>query len=182
MAESGAIKKLNVEGGVAAKARAVYAALFVPASPPAFDANGSSSPSSPGSPKANGSVDSAANGSGSKLTPGVVAAVPLLKQLAGDPPGQLAQLVAMEWLLAVSVPVGLAVRVWRGRCLCVSITGEGVAAWECQEGFSCSCALVCLCWAGLLVGDEGGLASCSAHSFDSQLQCSGHTVAPVLPA
>jgi hypothetical protein len=28
--------------------------------------------------------------------------VPLLKQLASDPPGQLAQLVALEWLLAVS--------------------------------------------------------------------------------
>jgi hypothetical protein len=101
VAESGAVKKLNVEGGVAAKARAVYAGLFVPATP-ALDSNGSSSPPSPGSPKANGSSDAAANGNGSKLTPAVVAAVPLLKQLASDPAGQLAQLVAMEWLLAVS--------------------------------------------------------------------------------
>lgn len=106
VAESGAVKKLNVEGGVAAKARAVYAGLFVPAAP--ADSNGSSSPQSPGSPKANGSSDAAANGSSgsSKLTPAVVAAVPLLKQLASDPPGQLAQLVAMEWLLAVSSSIG----------------------------------------------------------------------------
>jgi hypothetical protein len=102
VAESGAVKKLNVEGGVAAKARAVYAALFVPAE--ASDSNGSSSPKSPGSPKANGSSDAAANGSsGGKLAPAVVAAVPLLQQLASDAPGQLAQLVAMEWLLAVSL-------------------------------------------------------------------------------
>lgn len=104
MAESGAVKKLNVEGGVAAKARAVYAALFVPAAD--AESNGSSSPSSPGSPRANGSSDTAANGTSSsssqKLAPGITAAVPLLKQLASDPPGQLAQLVALEWLLAVS--------------------------------------------------------------------------------
>jgi translation initiation factor 5 len=103
VAESGAVKKLNVEGGVAAKARAVYAGLFVPATP-APDRNGSSSPPSPGSPKANGSSDAAANGNGSKLTPAVVAAVPVLQQLASDPAGQLAQLVAMEWLLAVGAP------------------------------------------------------------------------------
>ena len=102
VAESGAVRKLNVEGGVAAKARAVYAGLFVPATP-APDSNGSSSPPSPGSPKANGSSDAAANGNGSKLTPAVVAAVPVLQQLASDPAGQLAQLVATEWLLAVSV-------------------------------------------------------------------------------
>jgi hypothetical protein len=102
VAASGAVKKLNVEGGVAAKARAVYAALFVPAQAP--ESNGSSSPKSPGSPKANGSSDAAANGTSSstKLAPAVVAAVPLLQQLASDPPGQLAQLVALEWLLTVS--------------------------------------------------------------------------------
>lgn len=102
VAESGAVKKLNVEGGVAAKARAVYAALFVPAA--GAESNGSSSPSSPGSPRANGSSDAAANGTSSsqKLAPAIAAAVPLLKQLASDPPGQLAQLVALEWLLAVS--------------------------------------------------------------------------------
>jgi translation initiation factor 5 len=104
VAASGAVKKLNVEGGVAAKARAVYAALFVPAQAP--ESNGSSSPKSPGSPKANGSSDAAANGTSSstKLAPAVVAAVPLLQQLASDPPGQLAQLVALEWLLTVGCP------------------------------------------------------------------------------
>jgi hypothetical protein len=102
VAMSGAVKKLNVEGGVAAKARAVYAALFVPAE--ASESNGSISPKSPGSPKANGSSDAAANdtSSSTKLAPAVVAAVPLLQQLASDPPGQLAQLVALEWLLTVS--------------------------------------------------------------------------------
>jgi hypothetical protein len=34
-----------------------------------------------------------------------------LKQLASDPPGQLAQLVALEWLLAVSSCTVLS---WRG--------------------------------------------------------------------
>jgi len=107
VAESGALKKLNVEGGLAAKARAVYAALFVPAAEPA-ESNGSSSPKSPGSPKANGSSEATANGSSSsssvKLAPAFTAALPLLEQLASDPPGQLAQLVALEWLLTVGCP------------------------------------------------------------------------------
>lgn len=127
VAESGAVKKLNVEGGVAAKARAVYAALFVPAAAAEPESNGSSSPKSPGSPRANGSSE--ANGSSSssvKLMPAFTAAVPLLEQLASDPPGQLAQLVAMEWLLTVRWCVGMmhtvrllifAVAVFREACV-----------------------------------------------------------------
>lgn len=124
LAESGSIKKLNVEGGVAAKARAVYAGLFTPAPTAADDAaaNGTSSPPRSPSPVANGSggdAAAAANGSGSfsssssKLAPSLVGAVPLLKQLAADAPGQLAQLVALEWLLTVSII---------GVCMCVLAT------------------------------------------------------------
>jgi len=98
------VKKLNVEGGVAAKARAVYAALFVPAAAEP-ESNGSSSPKSPGSPRANGSSEANGSSSSVKLMPAFTAAVPLLKELANDPPGQLAQLVAMEWLLTVRVCV-----------------------------------------------------------------------------
>lgn len=103
VADSGAVKKLNVEGGVAAKARAVYAALFVPAAAEP-ESNGSSSPKSPGSPRANGSSEANGSSSSVKLMPAFTAAVPLLKELANDPPGQLAQLVAMEWLLTVGCP------------------------------------------------------------------------------
>lgn len=112
VAESGALKKLNVEGGLAAKARAVYGALFVAPSAGAADAaGGSSSPKSPGSPRANGSSSdaAAANSSSSnglasmKLAAAIDAALPLLQQLASDPPSQLAQLVALEWLLTVSL-------------------------------------------------------------------------------
>jgi translation initiation factor 5 len=102
VAAGGLAKKLVVEGGVAAKARALYAALFTaPAEAAPADADASERPKSPDSPKQNGD----ANGnSGPKLAPSIAAAQELLSQLAHDAPGQLAQLVALEWLLAVGCP------------------------------------------------------------------------------
>lgn len=99
VAAGGLAKKLAVEGGVAAKARALYAALFT-ADAPAADADSNERPQSPGSPKQNG--DSNGNSSSPKLAPSIAAAQELLAQLAHDAPGQLAQLVALEWLLTVS--------------------------------------------------------------------------------
>jgi len=111
VAASGIVKKLNVEGGVAMKARVLFAALFIAEIGPAEGVDdGADSPTGPSSPKANGHA-TAANGSGSvsgsspKLGPSLTAAAPMLEQLAGDAPGQLALLVALEWLLAVSQPV-----------------------------------------------------------------------------
>jgi translation initiation factor 5 len=66
--------KLSVEGGAAAKARAVWEALF-------------------------GGL-----GAEDKLAAKVKEALPLLASIAGDARGQLAQLVAFEWLLAVGAP------------------------------------------------------------------------------
>lgn len=66
--------KLSVEGGAAAKARAVWEALF-------------------------GGLAAE-----DKLAPKVKEALPLLGSIAGDARGQLAQLVAFEWLLAVGAP------------------------------------------------------------------------------
>lgn len=66
--------KLSVEGGAAAKARAVWEALFGGLAPE------------------------------DKLAPKVKEALPLLGSIAGDARGQLAQLVAFEWLLAVGAP------------------------------------------------------------------------------
>ena len=131
VAESGALKKLNVEGGLGAKARAVYGALFAPPAPTAAaeDAAGSSSPSSPSSPRANGSSDAAANGSGGapsvKLAAGIKSALPLLQQLAVDPPSQLAQLVALEWLLTVS---------WEGQGWVEKVCVDGAVSWVCGAG------------------------------------------------
>lgn len=88
---------MSVEGGVAQKGRALYAALFT-AEAPTADADGEERPKSPGSPKQNGD----STPSGPKLGPSIGAAKELLAQLAHDAPGQLAQLVALEWLLSVS--------------------------------------------------------------------------------
>eukprot|EP00879_Flechtneria_rotunda_P006464 GHRR01006793.1.p1 GENE.GHRR01006793.1~~GHRR01006793.1.p1 ORF type:complete len:331 (+),score=124.63 GHRR01006793.1:1592-2584(+) len=110
VANSGLINNLNVEGGPASKAKALYAALFTSAAPASvangnaensddddnskITSNGSGNPSSP-----------KGNGAGSaRLGPAVSAAADMLKQLVHDPPGQLAQLVALEWLLAIGAP------------------------------------------------------------------------------
>jgi hypothetical protein len=108
VAAGGLAKKLTVEGGVANKARALYAALFTAdASAAAVDAveeedGGDSSPRVNGD-VSNGNGNSSSNGSGgAKLGASISVAGELLSQLAHDAPGQLAQLVALEWLLAVS--------------------------------------------------------------------------------
>jgi hypothetical protein len=102
-------KKLTVEGGVANKARALYAALFTADASAAAAADAAADDEEGGdSPRANGEVsngngNSSSNGSGgAKLGPSISVAGELLSQLAHDAPGQLAQLVALEWLLAVS--------------------------------------------------------------------------------
>ncbi|KAF6261490.1 eukaryotic translation initiation factor 5 [Scenedesmus sp. NREL 46B-D3] len=110
VAAGGLAKKLTVEGGVANKARALYAALFTAdASPPA--AADVEEEDGGGSPRANGDAsngNSSSNGSGgAKLGPSISVAGELLSQLAHDAPGQLAQLVALEWLLAVGNPAKL---------------------------------------------------------------------------
>jgi hypothetical protein len=104
VAAGGLLKKLTVEGGVANKARALYAALFTAAESPAAAA--ADAEDGGDSPRANGDASNG-NGSGSysggaKLGPSIGVAKELLSQLAHDAPGQLAQLVALEWLLAVS--------------------------------------------------------------------------------
>jgi hypothetical protein len=106
VAAGGLAKKLTVEGGVANKARALYAALFTAdASAAAVDA-ADEEDSGESSPRVNGDVsngNSSSNGSGgAKLGASISVAGELLSQLAHDAPGQLAQLVALEWLLAVS--------------------------------------------------------------------------------
>jgi hypothetical protein len=110
VAAGGLAKKLTVEGGVANKARALYAALFTAdasAAAAAAAAEAADAEEEGGdSPRANGEVsngNSSSNGSGgAKLGPSISVAGELLSQLAHDAPGQLAQLVALEWLLAVS--------------------------------------------------------------------------------
>jgi hypothetical protein len=107
VAAGGLAKKLTVEGGVANKARALYAALFTAGSAAAVDAeDGGDSPRSNGD-ASNGNGVSNAAGGGAKLGPSIGVAKELLGQLAHDAPGQLAQLVALEWLLAVSAGGGV---------------------------------------------------------------------------
>jgi len=114
VATSGVVKKLNVEGGVAVKTRVLFAALFT-ADAGATEGveDGADSPTGPSSPKANGHAPAAngngsVSGSGPKLGPSITAAAPMLEQLAGDAPGQLALLVALERLLAVRNLSGIA--------------------------------------------------------------------------
>ncbi|WIA37750.1 hypothetical protein OEZ86_014627 [Tetradesmus obliquus] len=110
VAAGGLAKKLTVEGGVANKARALYAALFTAgrdAAAAAADAeaeDGSDSPRENGDAASNGNGAAAAAAGGAKLAPSIGVAAELLGQLAHDAPGQLAQLVALEWLLAVGNP------------------------------------------------------------------------------
>uniref|UniRef100_A0A383W722 W2 domain-containing protein n=1 Tax=Tetradesmus obliquus TaxID=3088 RepID=A0A383W722_TETOB len=114
VAAGGLAKKLTVEGGVANKARALYAALFTAgrdaaAAAAAADAeaeDGSDSPRENGDAASNGNgvAAAAAAAGGAKLAPSIGVAAELLGQLAHDAPGQLAQLVALEWLLAVGNP------------------------------------------------------------------------------
>eukprot|EP00878_Enallax_costatus_P016553 GHUV01017368.1.p1 GENE.GHUV01017368.1~~GHUV01017368.1.p1 ORF type:complete len:208 (+),score=106.49 GHUV01017368.1:316-939(+) len=105
VAAGGLVKKLTVEGGVAAKARALYGALFTTEAPAASDeANGTERPKSPGSPKSPKENGDSSPNSSPKLAPSIGAAKELLAQLAHDAPGQLAQLVALEWLLTVGCP------------------------------------------------------------------------------
>lgn len=76
-AASAALRKLSVEGGLAAKARALVEAMFV-------DEEGVED-----GPAAN-----------LKLASGIKRGAPLLRLVAADAPGQLAVLVAFEWLCA----------------------------------------------------------------------------------
>jgi len=77
-----ALRKLSVEGGLAGKARALVEAMFV---------------------DEEGAVDDgpAAN---LKLATGIKRGAGLLRVLAADAPGQLALLVALEWLCAAGAP------------------------------------------------------------------------------
>jgi len=68
------LPKMSVEGGLAVKVRCLYRALFSKLGP------------------------------GLKLAGPLKEAVPLLKATASDARGQLAQLLALEWLLAVGAP------------------------------------------------------------------------------
>jgi translation initiation factor 5 len=77
-----ALRKLSVEGGLAGKARALIEAMFV---------------------DEDGVTDGAA--AGLKLATGVKRGAGLLRLVAADAPGQLAVLVALEWLCAVGAPV-----------------------------------------------------------------------------
>lgn len=88
-----------MEGGVAAKVRALYAALFTEPPPEADSAAAGGDGADSGTADANGS--SAPHTSSAKLAPSITAAKGLLSQVAGDAIGQLAQLTALEWLLTV---------------------------------------------------------------------------------
>jgi hypothetical protein len=165
VAASGLLKKLVVEGGVAAKARAAYAALFT-ADPAAAASSSSGSP--PDSPRegagepaaaANGSSGSSfISGAGAKLGPGIAAAAPLLAQLAGDAPGQLAQLVALEWLLTVSVACDLG----------------GLGPWLSVAGALAFCCW-CSCQARLVSPHSFPLFTTRTHVMHAALLLPHHT-------
>lgn len=76
----GVLRKLSVEGGYAGKARALVEAMFV--DPPGGEADG--------------------RAAALKLPSGIKRGAGVVRALAADAPGQLALLVALEWLCSVS--------------------------------------------------------------------------------